>query len=77
MIIGARGACLSFPIITDLGFSYTTISKVYSEWCQKREKHSVKDYSVERNALMIEINRDRFKLKDATVLHNQSVQLVS
>ncbi len=35
MIVGARRAGLSISLTADLlGFSHTTVSRIYSEWCQ-------------------------------------------
>ena len=56
MIVGARQAGLSISITGDLGFSCTTFSIVYSEWCNK-EKNPVCSGSVDgRDLLMRELN---------------------
>ena len=37
MIVGARRAGLSISDTDLLGFSWTTLSRVFSEWCEKRK----------------------------------------
>ncbi len=41
MIVGARRAGLSVSVTADLlGFSHSTFSRFYSEWCQKQKTSS-------------------------------------
>ena len=43
MIVGTRGAALN--ISADLlGFSHTTVSRVYSEWCEKQKTSSEQQF---------------------------------
>jgi len=46
MVVGARSAQLP-------GFSHTTISRVYKEWCEKGKKHPVCGSPVGENALLM------------------------
>ena len=42
-----------------LGFPHTTVSRVYSEWCEKQKKHPVISSSVDGNILLMrEVNRE-------------------
>ncbi len=55
MVVGARRAGLSISKTADLlGFSHTTISRVYREGPKKR-KYSVSSSCVDKNALMSEV----------------------